>query len=83
MSGHVLRDFQLAAVLQVRRNSSGAEAVRGNLRLNPSISGPALNHGVKVGLGQGSAAGELPAPERREQGRVRLLGQAGRIQPFI
>jgi hypothetical protein len=28
MPGHLLRHFEFAAVLQVRRNSGGAEAVR-------------------------------------------------------
>lgn len=37
MAGHLLRDFQLASVLQVRGDAGGAEAVCGNSRADAGV----------------------------------------------
>jgi hypothetical protein len=60
VAGHLLGDFELAAVLQVRRNSSGAEAVGADLRRDAGGEGSALNHHVDVGFGQGARPVSLP-----------------------
>ncbi len=50
MAGHLLRHFELAAVLQVCGNAGRAEAVAVELDLNAGGNGPPLNHHVHVRL---------------------------------
>lgn len=50
MAGHLLGDFELAAILQVRGDPGSPEAVSANLRFNPGFQSPTLNHGVDIGL---------------------------------
>jgi hypothetical protein len=76
VAGHLLRDFELTAILQVRRDPGSAEAVATDLRPNSRRKRPALNHHVHVRFGQRSPAAELAMPHGREQGSGRLAGQA-------
>jgi len=69
--GHLLRDFELAAILQVRRDARCPEAVAGDLRPDPGSNGAALDHGIDVLLGKGKPAHELAVPQSREEGTGR------------
>jgi hypothetical protein len=51
VAGHLLRHFQLAAVLQICRDAGGAEAVATDFRFDAGGDSAALNHHVDVGLG--------------------------------
>ena len=51
--GHLLGDFEFAAVAEVFGDAGGAEAVAADLRLNPGGAGAPADHAVDVGLGHG------------------------------
>ena len=48
MAGHLLGDFELSAILQIRGNAGSAEAVAANFCSDASVSGAPLNHHVYV-----------------------------------
>ena len=48
MVGHLLRDFQLAAIAQVLRDAGGAENVAANFCLNAGLLGPPSNHSPDI-----------------------------------
>jgi hypothetical protein len=83
MPGHLLGDFELAAVLQVRGDPGGAEAVGADFGPDAGGERPSLDHHVDVGLGQASAAGQPSVPQRREERSRGLAGQTRRAQPFV
>jgi len=66
VAGHLLGDFELAAVLQVGGYAGCTEAVATDFGGDAGSQSPPLNHHVHVGLRQGSPAGELAVPERGE-----------------
>lgn len=69
MPGHLLSDLELAAILQISCDASGAKAVATDLGLNAGRDGAALNGHVHIGLGQVQTRGQLAVPEGREEGR--------------
>ena len=54
VTGHLPRDLELSAVLQVRRDAGRSKTVSADLRPDAGGRRAALNHHVDVGLGQGS-----------------------------
>ncbi len=83
MTGHVLGDLQLAAVLEVGGDTGGSETVRADPSAQPSGFGPFLNHQVHIGLGQGNAAGQPAVTQGREERRVGFAGESGRGDPLL
>jgi hypothetical protein len=79
--GHGCCVFECAAILQVGGDAGGAEGVVANLRRYAGRRGAALDHGIGIGLGQGSAR-QLPrtAAYRPEERPLRILGDAGTVQ---
>jgi hypothetical protein len=52
VAGHLLSDFEFAAVLQVGGDAGGAEAMTTDPGCNAGCKRSALNHHVHVGLGK-------------------------------
>ncbi len=78
MTGHVLGNFQLAAILEVGGDPGSAEAVGTDLGSEPRGFGAFLNHQVHVGLGQGSAPGQPSIAQGREERGLGFTGEPGR-----
>ena len=76
VAGHLLGNLEFSPVLKVGRDAGGTKTVSADLCSNAGGRGAALNHHVDVGLGQGSAVGQLPMSKRRKQRSGRLTTQA-------
>ena len=51
--GHLLGDFEFAAVAEVFGDAGGAEAVAADSGFDTGVGGASANHAVDVGLGHG------------------------------
>ena len=73
--------FECAAILQIRRDTRGSEAVVPNLRLDASCAGPSADHGVSVSLGQ-RRTGEIPCapPDRAKQKSLGVARKPSAVQ---
>jgi hypothetical protein len=78
MSGHLLGDFQLAAILQISRDAGGAKGVAADFGLDSGRERPPADHPPHIGLEQG-IAGQLagPAALRAEESAFPIVGNAG------
>ncbi|HUE02881.1 MAG TPA: hypothetical protein VMR62_25160 [Bryobacteraceae bacterium] len=83
MPGHLLRNFQLAAILEVRRDTGRSEAVATDPRRDVGSDGAALDHRLDIPLRQRIAAGQLALAHRGKEGSAWLGGQIRRHEPFI
>jgi hypothetical protein len=74
--GHGRGLLERAAVLEIRCDTRGAKAVVADQSLDAGRRGPAANHCVRIGLGQGST-GELAgaAADSAEERGLRIAGQ--------
>src|ERR1700757_356222 len=80
MVGDLLRDFQLAAVLQIRRNAGGAEGMIANPRFDAGRFRAPADDAVSVLLEEG-VGGKLAglAAGAAEEIPVDVIGDAGRF----
>jgi hypothetical protein len=82
--GNLLRQLQLAAVFQIRRNPRSPECVIADPRFDLGRFGPALDHAVSVLLPQEifrqNTGASLEGPEERPVG---VAGNAGRRDVLI
>lgn len=83
MTGHVLSDLQLAAILEVGCDAGRAEAVGADLGSQPGRFGPFLNHQMNIGLGQGSAPGQPAIAQGREERGIGFAGEPRRGYPLL
>jgi len=74
--GHGRGLLERAAVFEIRRDACGAEAVVADESLDAGRRGAAADHGVRIGLGQGSAGELAGAADGTEQRTPRIRGQA-------
>jgi hypothetical protein len=79
MCGHLLGDFQLAAVLEIGRDAGSAEGVTADLCFYPGLGSSPANHSPHIGLQHGTV-GQLAAapPAGAEERPFPILGDAGR-----
>ena len=78
--GHLLGDFQLAAVAQVFGDAGGPEAVATDFRLDAGVAGAAADHPIHIRLSHGLGR-EMPGPTFRGGEEPGLgVGGAGRAQ---
>jgi len=76
--GHLLGDFELAAVLEIGGNAGGAEGVAADLRLDPGRQRPPSNHPPHIGLQHGPVGQLAAAPlARAEERPLAVLADAG------
>ena len=76
MAGHLLGDFELAAVLEVGSDAGGAEGVVADFRRNAGSDGAPSDHLVNLGLRNRLADGELAMPHGGEEGSGGLASEA-------
>ena len=76
MSGHLLRDFQPAAVLQIVRDAGRSKAMATNLGPNTGLPATPPDHLMHIGLVQGRGLQLFLAPGA-EQRKAALSCQAG------
>src|ERR1039458_9260072 len=71
MRGHLLRDFELPAIFQIRGNSRRTERVVADLRRDAGARSAAPDHEIRLRLAH-APAGELPSPalRRLEEGSL-------------
>ena len=72
VAGHLLRNFELAAVRKVGGDAGGPEAVATDLGLDAGGNRPALNHHVCIRLGERQPVGQFSVPHGREEGSGRV-----------
>jgi hypothetical protein len=84
MVGNLLRDFQLAAVLQIRRNTSRAESMIANPRFDAGRFRAPADDAVSVLLEEG-IGGKLAglAAGGPEEVSVDVIGDAGRFRILV
>ena len=82
--GHLLGDFELAAVLEISGDARGAEGVAADLRLDPGRQRPPANHPPHIGLQHGPVGQLAAAPlARAEQWPLAVLANAGSGDIFL
>jgi hypothetical protein len=79
MRGHLLRDLQPAAVLEIRCDSGRAEGVASDLGLDPGRKRSPTDHSPDIGLKQGIAGQLSRAPPNR--GRPNIAVTRGNLSP--
>lgn len=83
VTGHLLGDFQFAAVLQIRGDAGRSETVTGYLGSNTGGQCSALDHQIDLGLRKGGTARKFSVAEGREEGTPRLCGKPRKGEPLI
>ena len=80
MIGHGGGAFERTAILQIGGDAGGPKSVAPDFSVDPSRLRTATDHGIGIGLGQGSA-GHLtgPPPDRAEQRPSRIIPEPGRF----
>ena len=82
MGGHLLGEFELAAVLEVIRNAGGAKTVVAGQAADAGLAQTAADHAVCARLIEGPAL-QRPAPPGAEERSLGVVGDPGRGQVLI
>jgi hypothetical protein len=82
VGGHLLGEFELAAVFEVIGNAGGAKTVIAGQAADAGLAQPAADHAVRARLIEGPAL-QRPAPPSPEERSFGVAGDAGGRQIFI